>query len=459
MNSVALKMYVGSFMLLFIHVFSLNAVVNFDIATTSPEQVKALKNQDPKEWTIVVYMAADNDLELFSRRNLAQLVSLGSNSRITLLVQLDTKIAGGKKITKRYYIEPNRLVITNQNQTGMDSGSPDTLIDCMRWASTYRAHHFMLILWNHGTGIIDIGKPRGLNPSLLFNFNPLSNLIELDRSIPFLDFATAPLIDPRGICFDDSTGNYLTNQKLEYALQVITQDILKKKIDIIGFDACLMSMIEIANIVRDYAHFMVSSQEVELGTGWDYQLAFAPLINKKMTPLELARTIVFSYETAYIKITPDYTQSAIDLSSIQELEFNVYEVAHLLTIMLTHQQDKSVRDTVRMCRHNQLCTHFDEPSYIDLHHFYINLLNNLQKMKVHHNSQTKNIQTRLKTLLQEGALLIKKSVQANVTGKNLSNATGISIYFPEHGIHGSYRRTKFAAGGEWLNFLSAILVA
>ena len=46
----------------------------------------------------------------------------------------------------------------------------------------------MLDLWNHGIGIIDIERRRMLNPSELFTFNPQNCLVELDRTIPFLDF-------------------------------------------------------------------------------------------------------------------------------------------------------------------------------------------------------------------------------------------------------------------------------
>ncbi len=43
-------------------------------------------------------------------------------------------------------------------------------------------------------------------------FNPTTNKFELDRSIEYLDLFDYPDIDQRGICFDNSTGNYITNQ-------------------------------------------------------------------------------------------------------------------------------------------------------------------------------------------------------------------------------------------------------
>lgn len=41
--------------------------------------------------------------------------------------------------------------------------------------------------------------------------------------------------------------------------------------DIIGFDACLMGSIEVAQAVHPYGRYMVASEELEPGHGWDYE--------------------------------------------------------------------------------------------------------------------------------------------------------------------------------------------
>jgi hypothetical protein len=42
------------------------------------------------------------------------------------------------------------------------------------------------------------------------------------------------------------------------------------KIDILGFDACLMSMYEIGAVLAPYANYLLASELLEPGTGWDY---------------------------------------------------------------------------------------------------------------------------------------------------------------------------------------------
>ena len=83
----------------------------------------------------------------------------------------------------------------------------------------------MLVFWNHGTGIIDPATGKIINSVDLFTFNNATHKLDLDRSIGFLDFITILEKEQRGICWDDSTGHYLTNQKLEEALSYITKII------------------------------------------------------------------------------------------------------------------------------------------------------------------------------------------------------------------------------------------
>jgi hypothetical protein len=423
----------------------------------------------PKDWTFIVYIAADNDLRSFAARNIKQMAQIGSNQFINIVVQLDIRITGNKKITRRYYIENNKIFHVNADDPlsqKMDSGDPRTLVSCCNWAITnYPARNYALILWNHGTGIIDPETGRIINPAELFTFNPSINKLELDRTVGFLEFINDKekeekgADDPKGVCWDDSTGNYLTNQKLESALKEITKDLLGgKKLDIIGFDACLMSMLEIANIAKSYAHLMVGSQEVELGAGWDYEKVLRPFGTKSLDSASFAKHIVDMYAETYTKITNDFTQSALNLDIIDKLEKNVNQVAALLLDCLKIQQNNSVKNAIQASRSKLLCTHFDEPSYLDLHHLYSNLLGNIKYFAFTNEIAGAQLRAQLTQALEQGKALIKETVIASRAGKNLSLAQGLSIYFPERRIHSSYRKTSFASTNKWITFMTQYLL-
>lgn len=425
-------------------------------------QITELLHKRPKKnWTIIIYMAADNDLRGFAARNIKQMTTVGSSEEVTILVELHIRLAANKKITRRYFIEQGKIVHINADDPTtqkMDSGDQQTLISCCSWAmNNYPADNYALILWNHGTGIIDPRLGKIVHATELFSFNPISNKLELDRNIDFLDFLNQQQNNQRGICWDDTTGNYLTNQKLVHALDYVCKTYNNgKKFAIIGFDACLMAMAEIADLIKEYAHVMIGSQEVELGTGWNYQLALSQFNHESPTPSALAKHIVAMYEKTYNKVTTDYTLSAIDLSNIQSLNSNIHAVAQSLLYGLKHQEAIAFKNSIKVSRDKNNCTHFDEPSYVDLHHLYTNLALNIAKLKTTHDSQF--IQT-LSDLLEEGKKIIEEIVIANVTSINLPRARGISIYFPENKLHFSYEKTPFATQNAWIQFIHTYLFA
>ena len=421
-----------------------------------------ISQEKKKAWTFIVYCAADNDLYSFAGRNIKQMEAIGSTDTIHILVQLDMHLQGKSKVTKRYVIKKNKAVLVETIQQGLDSGDPKTLIACCSWAQkNYPAEEYALIFWNHGTGILDPAISKIINPSELFTLNKESNMIELDRSIGFLDYidsAPSPEMPKRGVCFDSTTGNYLTNKKLEESLSVIcSPQILGKKFGIIGFDACLMSMLEITNIFKNYAYFLVGSQEAELGTGWGYSSILAPFEKGTLSPYEFAKRIVESYKETYENITNDYTQSAIDLSKIEALEASIHSLSNLLIKGILAQESNSLSNAIKASRKGSNCTHFSEPSYIDLHHFLSNLYKKINLFSLKNKTETTHFQLKMKNEIEKSLLLMEDAIIANVAGKDLVNAQGLSIYFPEKKIHTSYKNTLFSNSNSWPRFLETHL--
>lgn len=411
----------------------------------------------PKEWTIIVYMAADNDLRNFAARNIQQIASIGSNNCANFLVHLDIKISATQKVTRHYYVADNASIyqmnVNDPYTQSMDSGDPNTLVTACEWAiSDFPAENYGLILWNHGTGILDPAKYKISHPDF-FVFDPLINLFRIDRSITFIDFIEQ---GQRGVCWDDTTGNFLTNQKLNTALNYIYQYVLGKKFSIIGFDACLMAMVEVGNLIAPYADIIIGSQEVEMGAGWDYQKTFQPFLYGTPTPTDLAKNIVAGYQKTYASLTNDYTLSAVNLSAIAKIEGNVQLVAELLLDAISKQSGNSIVTAIKSAGAPSSCTCFEEPTYVDLYDFYENLLRAIKKFKFKNNNQdTNKLISTLNSTLQNGQTYILSAVFANVTGKNLGRAKGLSIYFPQRSIHSSYSLTPFAQKNSWFKLIKA----
>ena len=343
-------------------------------------------------------------------------------------------------------------MLNKDNQEKLNSGDPRTLISFCNWViKNFPADNYFLDLWNHGTGWADV-KYKAINPSSLFIFNPDTLMLELDRNIRYLDMLDQVQMEKiqRGICFDDTYKSYLNNQDLEYALAAICNEGLKgAKLAIIGMDACLMAMVEIANICKKYANILVASQEVELGQGWRYDSALEPFsTGNHVSKEEFATHLIKSYYDTYFSITSDFTLSAVNLDNFQTIEENINTVATLLLECLQNQRGQSVKYIIRQCRRH-IC--FEEPSYIDLMSFYKRLTLNIDKFVLQSNT---HLVSQLKEALENGTKLIKNSIIANTYGSNLSHAHGLSIYFPEQNMLNSYQKTEFAQTNQWYNLIT-----
>lgn len=417
--------------------------------------VETKLTSDKPTYTVIVYMAARNDLFPFAGRNIKQMQQIGSNENIKIFIHFDMHKSGGQKITKRFLVEKNKVVPIGP-ELSMDSGDINSLIDCVKCAhEKYPSDELVLILWNHGTGPLEPEIQKSINPSELFRYNTKTRLIELDRTIGFIEYMSRPR--KRGICFDDITGNYLTNQQLKEGLHYISTNILKKKIAILSCDACSMAGADVFIPFKDDVEYFIASQEVELGTGYNYASVFEPFIFKSLSKEAFARHFVASYKDTYSKITHDYTHSAIDLSQVHLIEENIDMLSKALIKGLDMQENRSVYEAIRKAKHKDFCTRFNEPTYLDVSHLLTNLLHTITKCVLQTPDETKAWKTDITELINQGLNIINTTVIANVVGKNLQYAKGISIYFPEIIIHKSYYTNDFALKTNWLKFLKRYL--
>jgi len=130
-------------------------------------------------------------------------------------------------------------------------GDSKTLADFLSFCyKNYSSDYYDLILWNHGSGpMMGFGYDEIFNDIL-----SLEDIIDAMKHSPF------------------SRGN---------------------KLGFVGFDACLMSSIEVAYAFYEYAEYLIASQEIIPGWGWDY--AFLGNLEQKMSTAEIAVEIIDTY--------------------------------------------------------------------------------------------------------------------------------------------------------------------
>lgn len=375
-----------------------------------------------KPWTFFVYMAADNDLNQFVQMNLEQMMAAGSTADRNIVVYLAEK-EKGIKYGKKIVISKGSMQVVGR-EIDVDSGSREIFRSACEWAiKEYPADHYAIIGWDHGSG-------------------PLNRVF-------------------RGVAYDFSTGHYLSDVDVIEVCRYVSQNLLGgKKLDILGFDACLMAGIELQAPLSPYVSYFVASQETIPGYGWNYALAVRPL-TASVSPRDYARFLVSAYRDTYKGRTNDYTLSAVDLSVSIEVARLMNQIATILSQILDVQQGMSAVDFITKATSRRYVTCFGVPEreYLDIDDL-CSLLAYFKTM-VRFNVSDNRGQVLLQQLsdsVYKAREACGRAVIAKEAGPSYPRAQGISIYWGRKAIHPSYPRLIFSRiYSEWANVIRKYL--
>lgn len=370
------------------------------------------------EWTILLVMQGDNNLSFAMHQNISLFKRMALSPQVNILVQWDEPL---KHTTWRYRAGGGKLLDNASQKKDMGIDPEAELIDAAKWAfKKYPAKKKALILWNHGSGVLD-EKPSWKNY--------------------------------RGILYDFSSRKCLTNLGLLRSLQVIKKDVLGgASFDIIGMDACLMAMLEIAYQIHPFAKFFVASENITLTPGWHYEEILKPLVKtpQRCSKKSLSHRIVQSFEQLNKRRSASYTQSAMDLSQIVVLKESVNMFA---THCLMSEHSAVLLSCIKKARLG--CVEFDKGNFIDLYDFYRLVKREVAKKTI----LPPALQESTQELAQQGQDLVIAAVIAHVKGRIYSRSRGISIYFPRgKKLHRSYATTLFAAETMWPKFIERFAI-
>ena len=242
-------------------------------------------------WTVFVYLCGSN-LEsqgASATKDINEMLSASGSNNVSFVIE-----TGGARSWRNNTIKSNRLgryLIKNGTiadaggVSAANMGEEHTLQDFLSWGvKSFPADHMALILWDHGGGSIT------------------------------------------GVCFDERNNNdSLSLRELDAGLKTAFESMWDK-FEFVGFDACLMSTLETANILATYSDYMIASQESEPATGWEYKTIVEYLSKHPAADgSELGRTLCDSYLASLDRNSRGFaTLAVVDLSQIDQLIQDFY---------------------------------------------------------------------------------------------------------------------------------------
>ena len=245
----------------------------------------------PKKWTYLYYASTDNNVEKALFNNLDEMEAVGSTDDINIVVMLD--LAPGYAPVQvsfdngatwaptttayrgqlRANSQPKRVRLHYPSSTTADlgevnMGDPNTLAGFVNWAAThYPADNYALVLFDHG-------------------YNWKANT------------------------YDDSQNDELHMNELKAALTAMDVNPA-----LIGFEECMMGMLEVAYQVAPYCEVMVGSESTIRAHGWPHNTILEYLKNNPGSSAETLGNQVVSKMEAFHATRPGdpYSISAIAL--------------------------------------------------------------------------------------------------------------------------------------------------
>ena len=281
-----------------------------------------------RDWTFVVYMAADNDLEYEAVIDFNELEGVDYTGKpVSIIVLLDRNPAydssnGNWSGTRLYEIQSDNsgvdgiikskelscpeLDLGSGCTTNLNTASTDVLEKVIDFVQAeYSAENYGLIVWGHGTGW------RG---------------------------GIGEAASSKAFAVDDTAGTYMTNAAFGQSLE-------EKDFTIIGFDTCYGGIIETAYEIKDSAQCMIASESSIPARGWDYYSLFTTFLNTDLSASSFCDQTVTQFKNQYSG-EEKCTISVIDLLKIQEVKnrFDVFthEAASLVTSIENRESIRNI---------------------------------------------------------------------------------------------------------------------
>jgi hypothetical protein len=223
-------------------------------------------------WTVLVYMVADtgDSFYRYAMGDITEMMTAQFDDRIRVVVHAD-----GPSPWKTRCWEVTGAPKTTDGSTPAEIGKATevgcghtSILDFVQESlRTYHSEKYLLILWGHGEGI--------------------------DWKQKALAGPASPAIQGIRKRFAPSSQNALEIGELGTALSGLDWRGLKRENVVLGFDACLMGMVEVFDEIQPYVGWVVAAADEIPDTGWPYTDVLQILGNCPDTqPKDLAKNIV-----------------------------------------------------------------------------------------------------------------------------------------------------------------------
>jgi hypothetical protein len=389
-------------------------------------------------WKLFFYMDASDHLADMAFKNVVDMVRGKPNEHVEVMLQLH--VYGASAVRARV----TDFGLCCIEEIALSGDSKEDFINAASWAFAHNtADHTMLVFSNHGWGALD---PQWNPETAAWEVTEMSLSNTTDAACELKKKYQGLHEQHKGFMFNAHTRTYLDNHSLVEVLAYVQTRILQgNSLDIVAFDTCMGSMLEVATYIAPYAHYLVGVQSCALRDGFDYQ-GFISALNKGASARHTAAEFVDVFENYYAKhdTAGIYTCAALDMASVDAVNAALNGVVvHLL-------QHPEYMPFIIQARDE--CPRFCLwPMYSDPVAFCKLIEASLVKLLA--SDERDGIVRAMHDFYNAVAQMVVARCGGTTTeGK----AYGFSIYLPSGAIDSGYLTSLFAQRSQWIELLRAL---
>jgi Clostripain family len=403
-----------------------------------------------KEWTIMIYMAGDNNLAVdmaYAMEQIKEVAKQGEdspnlfvyydgNSPAIPTLYCDFSEAGKPRYVRSHKV-PNKLyfwVPDKQNENAADKHSIWNFIDwCVNKVEVEnngeisygrRAQKYALIFSGHSLGFQDIGLFKDESSGKSMKMEDF--FVALARAT-FNEEQLEALADEHNLEGEDR--------------QIPTTVLLGQPLDLLGFDSCVMGMLEVGYQFGGTAKTIIASEGSVPSAGWTYAKILGCLASENNSNGDAVdRSVAEKFVKEFIRSQDSYTvggasvdMAAWDMSKFENLANAFNKLAEVLIECFDDEESRIYRQMERLI----LQVHWKCQSYmfdqnVDLGDFcelldlecgrVIEELGDGDDLK-----ELKKVQKACRKVLGE---LKEAVILSGFSGGGYQYSNGVSVFFP-----------------------------
>ena len=358
----------------------------------------ACSESSPAPTTTVLVYLEGTDLEsndASAKKNITEMLAASSspNLKVVLTTGAADKAVAGEDVdnwreVRRYVVNNHKLELKGQLGI-LDMGNPQALTDFITWGQdNYPADKYVLVFWDHGGGALGgFGGNKRDDPT------------------------NASFASPMSIA------------QLKEGVENAVKGRPERRLELIGFDACLMATLEVADAFKDLGRYLTASQEIEPGAGWNWAAVLNHIVSNPGTDgASIGATIADSYgakmnneDTGAI-----ITFSIIDLAKVPRINTALAAFSNKYMTLLAGSNSLPAWNDLASSRSHALD--------------FANNLEMVDLVSMFYSEPLMNSELLVSAELTELANATKDAVVKKVSGPYRTGASGLSVMFPSFAV-------------------------